>query len=286
MSQLNPESIASRFTEHYGLQLIGSLGKEADGYEYVEFLPAEVHRNESFRIRITIGWRSLDGEFVPGAYAAPIIREMGLASLEKKSVFSGLIGRLREDNATIQMTVNRKPVDPLEPSEWPAQWNSLSIAFRKSPLAVNTEDTSDTENAVLQWGGRFLAAILALAPLEEIETEEHSNPEGLPEGAKIRVEVNRYERSRFNRAACIEILGDSCKACGLNFRDVYGEIGDGYIHVHHITPVSEIGKNYKVDPSKDLVPLCPNCHAMVHRKNPPMTIPELKKHLVRQIGSR
>lgn len=286
MSQLNPESIAARFTEHYGLQLTGSLGKEADGNEYVEFLPAGVHKSEGFSIKLTIGWRSLEGKLVPGAYAASLIQEMGLAPLEKKSVFSGLIGRLRQENATIQMSVNRKPVDPLDPSEWPAQWNSLSIDFRKSPLAVNTEDINDTENAVLQWGGRFLAAVLALAPLEEIETEEHSNPEGLPEGAKTRVEVNRYERNRFNRAACIEILGASCKACGLNFRDVYGEIGDGYIHVHHITPVSELGENYKVDPSRDLVPLCPNCHAMVHRKNPPLTIQELKKHLVRQIGSR
>ena len=283
MSQLDAAIIASRFTEYYGLGLDGLLGREADGHEYIEFIPAGVHRNEGFSIKLTIGWRSLDGEFVPGAYSAPIIREMGLATPEKKSVFTGLMGRLREENATIQMIVNRKPVEPLDPSEWPAQWNSLSIAFKKSPLAVNTEDISDTENAVLQWGGRFLAAVLALAPLEEIETEEHSNPEGLPEGAKIRVEVNRYERNRFNRAACIEILGDSCKACGLNFRDVYGEIGDGYIHVHHLTPVSEIGENYKVDPSRDLVPLCPNCHAMVHRKNPPMTIPELKKHLVRQI---
>lgn len=286
MSQLDAANIAFRFTNYYGLGLDGLLGRGVDGHEYLEFIPAGVHRNEGFSIKLTIGWRSLEGQFVPGAYAAPIIEQMGLATPEKRSVFRGLMGKIIEEGATIQMIVNRKPVDPLGPSEWPVQWNSLSVAFKKSPLAVNTEDVNDTENAVLQWGGRFLAAVLALAPLEEMEPENHPNPEGLPEGAKTSVEVNRYERSRFNRAACIDIHGDSCKACGLNFSDFYGEIGKGFIHVHHVTPVSEMGGNYKVDPSKDLIPLCPNCHAMVHRDNPPLSVQELKQHLNVHIGPR
>jgi 5-methylcytosine-specific restriction protein A len=46
---------------------------------------------------------------------------------------------------------------------------------------------------------------------------------------------------------------------------MYGEIGRGFIHVHHVVPISSIGESYKVDPAKDLVPVCPNCHAMLHR---------------------
>ena len=87
MSPLNSGLIAFRFSEYYGLSLVGSSGKEADGHEYVEVLPAGVHRNESFAVKLTIGWRSLRGEFVPGAYAATVIREMGVATQEEKSIF-------------------------------------------------------------------------------------------------------------------------------------------------------------------------------------------------------
>jgi len=58
-----------------------------------------------------------------------------------------------------------------------------------------------------------------------------------------------------------------------------GEIGNEFIHVHHLTPIHKIGKEYKVDYKNDLIPVCPNCHSMLHRKfngNEP-TIDELKK---------
>ena len=84
------------------------------------------------------------------------------------------------------------------------------------------------------------------------------------EGSVTRVSVNRYERSRAARAACIDQHGAQCAACGLNFEKMYGEIGRGFIHVHHIVPVSQSGGAYKLDPVKDLVPVCPNCHAMLH----------------------
>jgi 5-methylcytosine-specific restriction protein A len=57
---------------------------------------------------------------------------------------------------------------------------------------------------------------------------------------------------------------------------MYGDLGKGFIHVHHIVPISEIGTSYKVDPIKDLVPVCPNCHSMMHRLNPVITIADLK----------
>ena len=58
----------------------------------------------------------------------------------------------------------------------------------------------------------------------------------------------------------------NCKVCNLNFKKVYGEIGEDFIHIHHIVPINEIGKNYKIDYKKDLIPVCPNCHSMLHRK--------------------
>ena len=102
---------------------------------------------------------------------------------------------------------------------------------------------------------------------------------GLPEGAKTSVSVNRYERSRQNRAACIAYHGLMCKVCEMSFSERYGEVGDGYTHVHHVTPVSELEPGYSIDPRHDLVPVCPNCHAMLHRKNPPYSVSELRRNL-------
>ena len=100
------------------------------------------------------------------------------------------------------------------------------------------------------------------------------------EGAVQRVTVNRYERDRAARRACIEHYGARCRVCDLDFGARYGSVGEGYIHVHHISPISKIGANYEVDPVKDLRPICPNCHAMVHRRQPPFALDDLRSMLI------
>ena len=100
---------------------------------------------------------------------------------------------------------------------------------------------------------------------------------GLIEGATIQVTLNKFERSRIARNKCVELKGCKCAVCGMDFEKRYGAIGHGFIHIHHTTPISSIGKDYQIDYEKDLVPVCPNCHAMLHRKNPPYTIKELKE---------
>ena len=54
---------------------------------------------------------------------------------------------------------------------------------------------------------------------------------------------------------------------------------DQFIHVNHLTQVSDKKQEYKVNPIADLRPVCPNCHAMLHKDNPPVTIEELKARL-------
>ena len=96
------------------------------------------------------------------------------------------------------------------------------------------------------------------------------------EGAVRQVQVNVYERDRAARQACINHYGPTCVVCGLVFEERYGILGRGYIHVHHLVPMSEIGASYKVDPIEDLRPICPNCHAMVHRRNPPYSVEDVR----------
>lgn len=109
-----------------------------------------------------------------------------------------------------------------------------------------------------------------------------SNPEeildvsSLSEGTTMRVFVNRYERNPLARKKCLDHWGTTCAACLINLGDKYGAIAEGFIEVHHLTAVSSIRAKYKIDPIRDLRPVCPNCHAIIHRKNPHLTLDEVK----------
>jgi hypothetical protein len=102
------------------------------------------------------------------------------------------------------------------------------------------------------------------------------------EGAEKKVYVKKYERSQTLRKRAIEIHGLTCKVCGFNFELNYGEIGKDFIHIHHLEKISKKGEGL-VDPVKDLIPVCPNCHAMLHSNDPPMTPEELKEILKHEI---
>jgi hypothetical protein len=107
--------------------------------------------------------------------------------------------------------------------------------------------------------------------------EEVPSPARFVEGAVRRVFVNAYERSPTARRACIAHHGTDCAACGFNFVQVYGPMGEGFIHVHHLRDLATIGEEYEVDPVADLRPVCPNCHAMLHTRTPAMSVEELRR---------
>jgi 5-methylcytosine-specific restriction enzyme A len=109
--------------------------------------------------------------------------------------------------------------------------------------------------------------------------EEVDSDQPYIEGASQSVVVNSFERNSKARKKCIEHHGCMCVVCGFRFDIVYGSIGENYIHVHHVIPLSEIRREYKLDPIKDLIPICPNCHAMIHRTRPALTVDQLKQYL-------
>lgn len=129
------------------------------------------------------------------------------------------------------------------------------------------------EQLELDWAS-FLnqnAPVRQITYPDEIDTEKTYF-----EGAAKQVIVNIYERNAEARAICIKEHGANCSVCGFNFAEKFGDIGSGYIHVHHRKPLSEIHESYKLNPTIDLIPVCPNCHAMLHQRKPePYTIDEL-----------
>lgn len=112
----------------------------------------------------------------------------------------------------------------------------------------------------------------------EVDFEDIPSADLLVEGKKRYAYLSRKTRSRWAREHCIKHNGNSCKICGMNFGKVYGERGEGYIHVHHCIPLHAFDREYTVDPIRDLVPVCPNCHAMLHRR-PFLSVVQLRNEM-------
>jgi 5-methylcytosine-specific restriction protein A len=97
------------------------------------------------------------------------------------------------------------------------------------------------------------------------------------EGKQNKYLTNIYERNSQAREACLKYYGYKCIICGFDFEKKYGEIGKGIIHVHHLNKISEINGEHEIDPINELVPVCPNCHTVIHSKRDMYTIDEMKK---------
>lgn len=96
------------------------------------------------------------------------------------------------------------------------------------------------------------------------------------EGARKQVRVNAYERDPRARKACLKRHGSCCAVCGFDFEARYGALGRGFIHVHHLKPLALTDGEYELDPVNDLRPVCPNCHAMLHRPEQMLSVEELQ----------
>ncbi|MXY99230.1 hypothetical protein F4Y93_00775 [Candidatus Poribacteria bacterium] len=122
-----------------------------------------------------------------------------------------------------------------------------------------------------------LSSPLSVPSDKPVYPDEIDPQEPLVEGARRRVTVNAYERNLKAREKCLEKHGYRCAVCKMCFEEYYGDIGRGFIHVHHIKELSSIRSEYEVDPIKDLCPVCPNCHAMLHRAK--LSVDELRQRL-------
>jgi 5-methylcytosine-specific restriction protein A len=142
------------------------------------------------------------------------------------------------------------------------------------PAKISGFEPNLSKKKLIRAGINWYASDNSIPP---ISAEEVANPDGFIEGATKIISVNAYERSKKARLECIRHYGAVCAGCGFDFGKKYGVIGKGFIHVHHKVPLSEIRKEYKLNPITDLIPICANCHAMVHLTQPAMTIEELKK---------
>lgn len=279
---LDPRVLSERISVETGLEFVGTRGTDREGQQWLELCPAGHPASQTFTLRTLIGWRRIEVRFQPGRFAGELVAAMGQANENSRQIFRSIIGVCRDAGAAVGMTINGAFSEPVDNGIWSFEWRSLELTVKRGMLAINGGDDESDRHLVELWTLRAAATILALLPVEvDGEGAEAATPDvvGFPEGAKIKIETNRYERDRRNRAAALAIHGYRCKVCEVDMGLRYGPVASGMIEVHHTTPASEIGPGYLIDPRQDLLPLCPNCHSVAHRRTPPFSVDELRMML-------
>lgn len=176
----------------------------------------------------------------------------------------------------ILLDADREPILPriklnsgiLKEMHWDSQTSGISIPDEVANQFEVEWARFLADKRIIQRHMVFEASILP----EEVVEDRHYF-----EGAHKQIVVNAYERNADARKKCIEHYGFSCFVCGFNFEKVYGDLGVAFIHVHHLKSLAEIGAEYELDPIRDLRPVCPNCHAVMHRKHPPYSLEEVRQ---------
>lgn len=222
-----------------------------------------------FCIGIKLGWRSVEAQFIPDTFAAGLMKTLSQQDVKTSLQFRNLLSTFTAAGVRCVVEIDKMPLDSERVPD---------VGARFDLTCIRLTDKSDEQEAAEAAASACLALLLALLPLEEVRFPVQL--EGMPEGGLSQITVNKYERHPANRAAAITAHGLICKACGFDFSDFYGPLGDGFIEVHHRTRLADMGPAYIVDPIKDLVPLCANCHQMVHRDNPPISPENLKEILL------
>ncbi|MFJ8242532.1 HNH endonuclease [Bacillus tropicus] len=146
----------------------------------------------------------------------------------------------------------------------------------KEVIVILTEQEKDFEESI-----RLLSLLddssLINTINSDLEAEQIEDGHGIEGNVKYYY-GKRYERDPKNRILAIKKHGAKCYTCGFSFEEVYGERGKDFIEIHHIKPLSTLKKAVEINPETDLVPLCANCHRMVHRrKDEVLSIEELKE---------
>lgn len=264
----------------FGLS-ITAAAETIDGGIFPVLRLAGVEPGTGFCIVMARTHRQVEASFRADNFAAGMLRRMAEADQAARDNFAGIASQAREKGAKVYAGINGNAADTLPAHGDPWRKLELDVSMRLPSGALQGDRIMEP---ALDVSSFCLSLVMSLLWSDDPGETQPLYEEGLPEGASTRVTVNRYERSPANRAACIAHYGAVCKGCGFTFQEVYGPLGEGYIEVHHRMPLSRMGGQYVINPVTDLVPLCANCHAMVHRRNPPLELNELQA-IVRKTAS-
>ena len=268
---MNLEKIKNNLLEIY--QIDYEVNNDTD--DSIVVRPNDLDKGKGFYIHIEKGWKRIDGKVVFEDLSRKFVNALSNPPKDRIIKFVTILDNSRKNGFSSNIKINGSAsTDIQELLGTDSIWDKFDLEVSK----IYIEDNASMSDALMSLSEDIVGLMLSLMELvEKYENFSDVHSIGLPEGAMEKIAVNKYERNRINRKCCLDYYGYDCKVCEINFEKHYGSIGKNFIHVHHITPVSQLGPDYVIHPIDDLVPVCPNCHSMIHKKDPPFTIDEMKQ---------
>lgn len=174
--------------------------------------------------------------------------------------------------------------------------DSFRIVSKKENMYLIDEDNRDIKldkNKVKKgWSGQnsvfypdnhksneelmeLVSALKKLMKINTIQSDQFEKTWDTEGKIKLRYHKRKERSSKLVKVFKESLTNYSCIICNFSFEDVYGNIGEKYIEAHHIIPISSLKKETKISVT-DLAPVCSNCHRMLHRKNPPISIKTMR----------
>lgn len=177
---------------------------------------------------------------------------------------------LRNRNAVYMKLMNFKRLDPNY------EGKGLQRGNRDEEIVWNRYVSRSSElDRVTTTISALVSSVGSGLSKEAIEEEEEA------EEGRILTRAHRYrERDgkfvKRKKEGVLRKQGElRCEACGFDFAAMYGGHGTAFIECHHATPLSQLGVGEKTKVS-DLRLLCSNCHRMIHRRRPWLSVEELQ----------
>lgn len=267
----NSVKIKSQLEQLYDIPFSVDMNQKHGEVSYV--ISPQSDLKELFEVIISFRQRvRMVIEIKPQRYSANMLHEMCNASKEKQQLFNSYVRLMEEKGAKVNIGIN-DIARTIEELTWGEKWSSFNVRITRILEEHEVANDMLVPESVVEWA--CLASGLVLSLLEIIEETDENRLH--KEGGKSQVLTNRYERNPANRELCLQYHGYICHTCGFEFEKFYGEIGQNFIHVHHIEKVSSYEDEYLLDPVRDLIPVCPNCHAMLHKEDPPMNPDDLRE---------
>lgn len=191
------------------------------------------------------GWTT--SEVFPGTHWDPDREAAGRAA----NYLQWHVEVLLDPGETPPLDVRQLPPGPARQANW-------------TPLASGTSISDEAAAQLEEIWSTYVEALGLHTPVQ-------SEVEAIEGIARRRLVMHRSRERALREAKLDQARADSpdgrirCEVpgCGFDFEAVYGEIGRGFAHVHHLRPLAEATGPTRTALS-DLAVVCPNCHAMIH----------------------
>lgn len=272
IAMISLSNLIVTISNKYGYELY--LEEALDSSRKIPVIKFRIDSNlDTFHLELSRSWKTTRVDLIPGPFASKVATFLSMQVLAHKSEIINLFANSSFSLSEFSLEIDNHKFENIADLDENSHNINFYVEAMTSESSIEHGLLNDKEASLIELAASVIVTLLPRP------SHSYSNPEeviGFPEGASTQVLVNKYERDPRNRSAAISAHGFECLACGFDFKKIYGDLGADFIIVHHIVPVSKIGADYEIDPVKDLITLCANCHAMIHRQDPPLSLEELR----------